>query len=54
MTTTEIYFGVFSTVSKSFVFGIKEKTKALAWEALKRRIGKDALKYRFCVRRITN
>ena len=48
----EKLFGVYSTVSRQYVFGIQEPTKSKAHKALFKRIGKDAFKYRFEVRRL--
>lgn len=45
-------FGIYSTVSKKFVFGIEEPTKEKAWKALRRKIGNDSRKWRFDARKI--
>lgn len=45
-------YGIWSAVSKQFVFGIQEPTKKLAFEQLIRKIGKDSFKYRFSAKRI--
>jgi Protein of unknown function (DUF2815). len=45
-------FGIYSTVSHQFVFGIKEETKKVARDKLWDRIGKNALKWRFETRQI--
>lgn len=45
-------YGIFSTVSKKYCFGIQEPSKSKAMKALFKRIGKDAHKYRFETRRI--
>lgn len=48
----EKLFGMYSTVSKKFVFGIQEPSKSKAYKQLFDRIGKDAYKYRFEVRKL--
>lgn len=45
-------FGIWSDVSKQFVFGIQEPSKSKAWKALNIKIGKDGLKWRFRVKPI--
>jgi len=45
-------YGIWSAVSKQFVFGIQEPTKKLAFKQLIRKIGKDSFKYRFSAKRI--
>lgn len=45
-------FGVWSGVTKKFVFGIQEPSKTKAWKALFARIGDDARKWRFQVKPI--
>lgn len=45
-------YGIYSTVSKKFVFGIQEPSKTKANKKLFARIGKDAYKYRFEVRKL--
>lgn len=45
-------FGIWSAVSKKFCFGISQPTKKLARRALIKKIGHDALKYRFSVKEI--
>ncbi len=45
-------YGVYSTWSKKWCFGIAEPTKNLAWKALFAKIGKDAYKWRFEVKPI--
>lgn len=45
-------YGIWSTVSRQFVFGIKETSKAKARKALFNEIGKDAYKFRFDARKI--
>jgi hypothetical protein len=47
-------FGIRSSISKQFVFGIKEKTKRQARNKLFKKIGYDALKYRFYAAPIPN
>lgn len=47
-------YGIYSTRSKKFCFGIDEPSKSKAWKALFKRIGKDAYKWRFEVRKIKN
>lgn len=47
-------YGIYSTVSKRFVFGIQEPSKKKAWEALFSKIGNDARKWRFEVRKLNN
>ncbi|WP_258729676.1 hypothetical protein [Bacillus atrophaeus] len=47
-------YGIYSTWSKKFCFGIDEPSKSKAWKALFNRIGKDAYKWRFEVRKIKN
>ena len=48
----ETLYGIYSTVSKKFVFGIQEPSKTKANKKLFKRIGKDAYKYRFEVRKL--
>lgn len=48
----EKLFGMYSTVSKKFVFGIQATSKSKAYKQLFERIGKDAYKYRFEVRKL--
>ncbi|WP_438312283.1 hypothetical protein [Sporosarcina sp. FA9] len=45
-------YGIWSSVSKQFVFGIQEPTKKRAREKLIRRIGKNSFKYRFEAKQI--
>ncbi|MEK5176321.1 hypothetical protein NST63_24525 [Heyndrickxia sp. FSL W8-0496] len=45
-------FGIWSDVSKQFVFGIQEPSKTKAWNALFNKIGNNARKWRFNVRPI--
>jgi hypothetical protein len=40
-------FGIWSDVSRQFVFGIQEPTKTKAWNALRNKIGDNARKWRF-------
>ena len=40
-------YGIYSHVSKKFVYGIREPTKSKAWKKLKEHIGKDVYKWRF-------
>ena len=46
------YYGIWSSTSNSWVFGIYAPTKELAYEALFKRIGNDAYKWRFSAKRI--
>lgn len=46
------YYGIWSSTSNSWVFGIYAPSKELAYEALFKRIGKDAYKWRFSAKRI--
>ena len=48
------YYGIYSTASKKFVFGIMEPTKHKAWQKLRDYIGNDANKWRFSAKRINN
>lgn len=48
----EAVYGVYSVVSKKFVFGIAEPTKRMAWSRLYEKIGKDAYKWRWQVRKV--
>src|SRR5690625_4706134 len=48
----KLAFGVFSKVSRKFVFGIREPSKTKARKALFNKIGNDALKWRFVVKEI--
>lgn len=48
---TEMY-GIWSSVSRQFVFGIQEPTKSKAIRKIIKKIGKDWLKYRFNVKAI--
>jgi hypothetical protein len=45
--------GIWSKVSKKFVFGIAENTAAEAKRKLRERLGYDSLKYRFVVKPIS-
>lgn len=45
-------YGIYNTVTKEFQFGICEDTKKKAYDRLFRKIGHDAKKWRFEVRRI--
>lgn len=45
-------YGVFNAVQKRFVFGIQEQTARAAERALFKRIGKDAYKWRYEIRKI--
>ena len=45
-------FGIWSTVSKQFVFGIQEPSKSKAEKALFNKIGNNARKWRFEVKPI--
>lgn len=45
-------YGIWSAVSKQFVFGIQRQSKSGARHELRERIGKNSLKYRFEVKRI--
>jgi hypothetical protein len=45
-------YGIYSTVSKKFVFGITESSKSKAIKALFNQIGSDAYKWRFEVRKL--
>lgn len=45
-------YGIYSTVSKKFVFGISESSKSKAWKALQEKIGDDSRKWKFEARRI--
>ncbi|MDE1367632.1 hypothetical protein [Bacillus licheniformis] len=47
-------YGVYSTRSHKFCFGIEESSKSKARKALFNKIGKDAYKWRFEVRKIKN
>lgn len=38
----EKMYGVWSAVSKKFVFGISETSKKKAWQRLEHKIGKDS------------
>lgn len=49
-----IRYGIYNTSKKEFQFGICEMTKSKAWKALFNKIGNDARKWRFEVRRIKN
>jgi len=45
-------YGIFSTVSRKYVFGIKEESKTKARKKLFDEIGDDARQWRFEVRKI--
>lgn len=45
-------FGIWSNVSRQFVFGIQEPTKSKAIRKIIKKIGRDWLKYRFDVKAI--
>lgn len=45
-------YGIYSSVSKKHVFGIREPTKSKAWKALYNKIGKDAFKVRFQISKL--
>ena len=53
-TKPQKYYGIYSTASKKFVFGIREPTKHKAWQKLRGYIGNDANKWRFSAKRINN
>lgn len=46
----ETRYGIWNTYKKEFQFGINEPTKRKAEDALFKKIGKDAYKWRFKVR----
>ncbi|CAI6275440.1 hypothetical protein [Bacillus phage SPbetaL1] len=48
----EVSYGVYSTQSRKFCFGIKEPSKTKARKKLFERIGTDAYKWRFEIRKI--
>lgn len=50
----EKLYGIYSSVSRKFVFGIKEPSKTKAWKALEKRIGNDSRKWRFEAKKIPN
>lgn len=52
MEEQQTLYGIWSTVSKKFVFGIKETSKTKARKQLFKEIGTDAYKWRFEVRKI--
>lgn len=45
-------FGIWSDVSHQFVFGIQETSKTKAWNALYKRIGNNARKWRWVAKPI--
>ena len=45
-------YGIWSTWTKKWCFGIKEPTERKAWQALRAKIGKDAYKWRFEARKL--
>lgn len=45
-------YGIWSDVSKKFVFGIQEPSKTKAWKALFKEIGNNARKWRWRVKPI--
>ena len=45
-------YGIYNTVTKKFVFGIEEDTPMLAQARLFQKIGDDARKWKFVVRKI--
>lgn len=47
-------YGIWSGVSKQFVFGIQEPSKRAAYRKLYKKIGKDSFKWRFEARLIKN
>ena len=47
---TEVRYGIYNTCKKEFQFGINEPSKRKAWNALFKRIGDDARKWRFEVK----
>jgi hypothetical protein len=47
-------YGIWSSVSKRFLFGIRAETKQEALRLLREHIGYDSLKYRFRAKRIPN
>ena len=51
-TLEQTLYGIYSTVSKRFVFGIQEPSKTKARKALFKEIGTDSYKWRFEVRKI--
>lgn len=48
----EKMYGVWSAVSKKFVFGISETSKKKAWQRLEHKIGKDSYKWRFEIKEL--
>ncbi|MCY8922115.1 hypothetical protein [Bacillus atrophaeus] len=50
----DVSYGVYSTRSRKFCFGIKEPSKTKARKELFNRIGSDAYKLRFEIRKIKN
>ncbi|MEK4632466.1 hypothetical protein ACTOTM_06790 [Bacillus subtilis] len=48
-----VLYGVYSTRSRKFCFGIEEPSKTKARKELFNRIGTDAYKWRFEIRKIT-
>jgi hypothetical protein len=45
-------YGIYSRVSKRFVFGIKESSKTKAWNKLRDLIGDDSRRWRFEARKL--
>lgn len=45
-------YGIFNTATKKFIFGISEDTPMLAEARLFQKIGDDARKWKFVVRKI--
>ena len=48
----EKYYGVYNTYKKEFQFGICESSKKKATDALFKKIGKDAYKWRFEIKEL--
>lgn len=46
-------YGIYSAVSRKFVFGINEPSKSKARKALFDKVGSDAYKWRFEVRKLS-
>lgn len=52
MANQDISYGIYNTVSKKYCFGIREPSKSKALRKLYDKIGKDAYKWRFEIRKI--
>ena len=50
----EVRYGIYNTMWKTFQFGINEPSKSKAYNALFKKIGYDAYKWRFVAKPLPN